>query len=44
VKIGLQLSLAFLIGIVLLWSLRACSPFAYLNEDEPMILKGGIER
>lgn len=43
-KIGLHVSLAVLLGFVLLWGLRACSPFGYIMEGEPLMLHGGVSR
>lgn len=43
-KTTLTICLALLMGFAIIAMLQNCDPFAYLNHDEPIILKGTVER
>jgi hypothetical protein len=44
VKIGVQVSVALLIGLALVAGIRYCDPFSYLFEENKSILKGTVAR
>ena len=43
-KIALHICLALAIGFGLLWGMRTCDPFSYLNNSDTTILKGAVAR
>lgn len=43
-RVALNVCLALIIGLGLLWGMTRCNPFSYLSNDEKFILKGTVER
>jgi hypothetical protein len=43
--VSLRIVLVLIVGIVLMWALRECSPFSYLDDTTGgTMLKGGVAR